>query len=94
MAACIWWFFFWLLKIPDREYLVRCCYMEIYNEKVSDLLSSEDKIIKIQEDTVRLFIYVSFFIIKYITTLSFQLKKLSWNDFVVEKVYLWLLKIR
>lgn len=69
--------------------------MEIYNEKVSDLLSSEDKIIKIQEDTVRLFIYVSFFyIIKYIKTLSFQLKKLSWNDFVVKKVYLWLLKIR
>lgn len=69
--------------------------MEIYNEKVSDLLSSEDKIIKIQEDTVRLFIYVSFFfIIKYIKTLSFQLKKLSWNDFVMEKVYLWLLRIR
>ncbi|XP_078317677.1 uncharacterized protein LOC111118975 isoform X1 [Crassostrea virginica] len=40
-------------KIPDREYLVRCCYMEIYNEKVSDLLSSEDKLIKIQEDTER-----------------------------------------
>uniref|UniRef100_A0A8W8KFP2 Kinesin motor domain-containing protein n=1 Tax=Magallana gigas TaxID=29159 RepID=A0A8W8KFP2_MAGGI len=40
-------------NIPDREYLVRCCYMEIYNEKVSDLLSSEDKIIKIQEDTER-----------------------------------------
>lgn len=37
--------------------------MEIYNEKVSDLLSSEDKIIKIQEDTVRLFIYVSFFLV-------------------------------
>lgn len=41
-----------VFQIPDREYLVRCCYMEIYNEKVSDLLSSEDKLIKIQEDTV------------------------------------------
>ncbi|XP_060082065.1 centromere-associated protein E-like [Ylistrum balloti] len=33
-----------------REFLIRVAYMEIYNEKVTDLLSSEEKIIKIQED--------------------------------------------
>ncbi|XP_069128424.1 uncharacterized protein [Argopecten irradians] len=33
-----------------REFLIRVAYMEIYNEKVTDLLSSEEKGIKIQED--------------------------------------------
>ncbi|OPL20730.1 centromere-associated e-like protein, partial [Mytilus galloprovincialis] len=35
---------------PDKEFLLRISYMEIYNEKVSDLLSTEDKPIRIQED--------------------------------------------
>ncbi|CAC5384450.1 CENPE [Mytilus coruscus] len=38
---------------PDKEFLLRISYMEIYNEKVSDLLSTEDKPIRIQEDTDR-----------------------------------------
>ncbi|XP_021339883.1 centromere-associated protein E-like, partial [Mizuhopecten yessoensis] len=33
-----------------REFLIRVAYMEIYNEKVTDLLSTEEKVIKIQED--------------------------------------------
>ncbi|ESO86385.1 hypothetical protein LOTGIDRAFT_129211, partial [Lottia gigantea] len=39
-------------ECPNREFLLRMCYMEIYQEKISDLLSTEkDKPIKIQEDT-------------------------------------------
>ncbi|KAK3090313.1 hypothetical protein FSP39_010856, partial [Pinctada imbricata] len=37
-------------SISDREFLVRISYMEIYNEKVSDLLDQEEKVIRIQED--------------------------------------------
>jgi hypothetical protein len=33
--------------------------MEIYNERVSDLLSAEDKTIKIQEDMVCVMIHVN-----------------------------------
>jgi len=35
---------------------LRISYMEIYNERVSDLLSAEDKTIRIQEDMVCLMI--------------------------------------
>ncbi|XP_052775153.1 centromere-associated protein E-like [Mya arenaria] len=37
-------------NIPDREFLIRVGYMEIYNEKVSDLLSDSDQNLKLQED--------------------------------------------
>ncbi|WAR23077.1 CENPE-like protein [Mya arenaria] len=39
-------------NIPDREFLIRVGYMEIYNEKVSDLLSDSDQNLKLQEDVV------------------------------------------
>lgn len=52
-------FFF---QTPDKEFLLRISYMEIYNEKVSDLLSTEDKPIRIQEDTVRAMIIEKQFI--------------------------------
>ncbi|XP_064604029.1 centromere-associated protein E-like [Liolophura sinensis] len=35
---------------PEREFLLRASYLEIYNEKISDLLSPEEKNLKIQLD--------------------------------------------
>ncbi|XP_055959076.1 uncharacterized protein LOC126808622 [Patella vulgata] len=43
--------FEYINQAPNKEFLLRVTYMEIYNEKISDLLSSEDKVIKIQENT-------------------------------------------
>ncbi|KAL4236814.1 hypothetical protein ACF0H5_005201 [Mactra antiquata] len=40
-------------NIPDREFLIRVGYLEIYKEKVSDLLSTENVNLKLQEDTDR-----------------------------------------
>ncbi|XP_052229032.1 centromere-associated protein E-like isoform X2 [Dreissena polymorpha] len=38
-------------NIPDREFLIRVGYIEIYNEKLSDLLGDSDVPLKLQEDT-------------------------------------------
>lgn len=52
----------------EREFLMRVSYMEIYNEKVTDLLSSEEKMIRIYEDTVNMILLKNtgerFFLIK------------------------------
>ncbi len=37
-------------KTPEREYLLRVSYIEIYNEILRDLLSADDKKLKIHED--------------------------------------------
>ena len=34
---------------PEREFLLRCSYIEIYNEAISDLLSSTHQKLKLQE---------------------------------------------
>ena len=34
---------------PEREFLLRCSYIEIYNESISDLLSADHKKLKVQE---------------------------------------------
>lgn len=41
-----------IFQIPDREFLIRVGYIEIYNEKVSDLLGNEDVNLKLHEDSV------------------------------------------
>jgi centromeric protein E len=38
---------------PDRMFLVRASFLEIYNEEVRDLLSSEQKVLQIREDPRR-----------------------------------------
>ncbi|CAE1307878.1 CENPE [Acanthosepion pharaonis] len=38
---------------PDREFLLRVSYMEIYNEKITDLLDPEEKTLKMLEDENR-----------------------------------------
>ncbi|KAL3869468.1 hypothetical protein ACJMK2_042146 [Sinanodonta woodiana] len=43
--------FYQIENASDREFLMRVSYLEIYNEKISDLLSDEDKIIKLHEDS-------------------------------------------
>eukprot|EP00106_Octopus_bimaculoides_P009431 XP_014776873.1 PREDICTED: centromere-associated protein E-like [Octopus bimaculoides] len=39
---------------PSRQFLLRVSYMEIYNEKISDLLDAEEKTLKLLEDENRL----------------------------------------
>lgn len=41
-----------VFQTPEREFLLRASYLEIYNEKISDLLSPEEKNLKIQLDQV------------------------------------------
>ena len=36
-------------NMPEREFLLRCSYIEIYNETISDLLSVDQKKLKVQE---------------------------------------------
>ncbi|CAG4940220.1 unnamed protein product [Colias eurytheme] len=36
-------------NIPDRDFLIRVSYVEIYNETLTDLLSADKKVVKIQE---------------------------------------------
>ena len=43
-------FFFW--QKPSHEFLMRASYMEIYNERICDLLNKEEKNLKIQETPV------------------------------------------
>ncbi|XP_055959393.1 centromere-associated protein E isoform X3 [Patella vulgata] len=43
--------FEYINEAPNKQFLLRITYMEIYNEKIYDLLSSEEKVIKIQENT-------------------------------------------
>lgn len=37
-------------QVPDREFLLRMSYMEIYNELVHDLLDARNVNMKIRED--------------------------------------------
>lgn len=37
------------LKVPDREFLLRMSYMEIYNEEINDLLAPEHRRLQIHE---------------------------------------------
>ena len=51
-------FFCWILQTSNREFLLRVSYMELYNEGLSDLLSSEKKTLQIRENDVsKLFHY-------------------------------------
>lgn len=34
---------------PERQFLLRCSYIEIYNESISDLLSSSNQKLKVQD---------------------------------------------
>ncbi|XP_002739717.2 uncharacterized protein LOC100369687, partial [Saccoglossus kowalevskii] len=43
-------------KTPDREFLLRVSYSELYNEELKDLLSSEKKSLTIREDGKRVFV--------------------------------------
>lgn len=43
------------VQSPDREFLLRVSYMEIYNEKITDLLDPEEKTLKMLEDEVCLY---------------------------------------
>jgi len=36
-------------KNPERAFLLRCSYIEIYNETISDLLSANHQKLKVQE---------------------------------------------
>ena len=37
----------------DREYIVKVSYLEVYNENIRDLLTSEDTNLDLREDPVR-----------------------------------------
>jgi centromeric protein E len=37
-------------ECPDQEFLLRVSYLEIYNEKVRDLLASDDVTLQIRQD--------------------------------------------
>ena len=37
------------LKVPDREFLLRMSYLEIYNEEINDLLVPEHRRLQIHE---------------------------------------------
>jgi centromeric protein E len=39
-----------LLQTPEREFLLRVSYLEIYNEEIRDLLSTAGARLKIHED--------------------------------------------
>ncbi|XP_033109352.1 centromere-associated protein E-like isoform X4 [Anneissia japonica] len=43
-------------KSPDREFLLRVCYMEIYNEVITDLLCKDGKGLSIREQEKRVFV--------------------------------------
>jgi centromeric protein E len=42
--------FTYIEEVPEREFLLRVSYMEIYNEKIRDLLSKESKTIEVREN--------------------------------------------
>ncbi|KAG5440280.1 hypothetical protein PCANB_001850 [Pneumocystis canis] len=42
-----------VLEMEDTEYSVKCSFIELYNEELRDLLSIEDKKVKIFEDTAK-----------------------------------------
>ncbi|CCJ30567.1 unnamed protein product, partial [Pneumocystis jirovecii] len=42
-----------ILETEDTEYSVKCSFIELYNEELRDLLSIEDKKVKIFEDTIK-----------------------------------------
>lgn len=45
--------------MPEREYLLRVSYMEIYNENVLDLLDPDyGKHLQIRDNAVSLFIFI------------------------------------
>ncbi|KAG4305300.1 hypothetical protein PORY_001470 [Pneumocystis oryctolagi] len=44
---------FSILETEETEYSVKCSFIELYNEELHDLLSIEDKKVKIFEDTVK-----------------------------------------
>ncbi len=35
---------------PEREFLLRVSYLEVYNEQIKDLLNTEPAVVKIQHD--------------------------------------------
>lgn len=41
------------LQKPSHEFLMRASYMEIYNERIFDLLSLEERNLKLHESVVR-----------------------------------------
>ena len=38
-------------NMPEREFMIGMIYIEIYNEKIKNLLSSEDKKLFVKEET-------------------------------------------
>ena len=42
--------FAYIQETPDREFLVRCSYLEVYNESINDLLNPDAENLVIQED--------------------------------------------
>ncbi|KTW30625.1 hypothetical protein T552_00341 [Pneumocystis carinii B80] len=50
---------FSILETENTEYSVKCSFIELYNEELHDLLSIEDKKVKIFEDTVKKGIVIS-----------------------------------
>ncbi|EMR11502.1 hypothetical protein PNEG_00515 [Pneumocystis murina B123] len=50
---------FSILETENTEYSVKCSFIELYNEELRDLLSIEDKKVKIFEDTVKKGIVIS-----------------------------------
>ena len=45
----IWFFSYYLHQVPEREFLLRAYYVELYNETLRDLLNNTDKELKIRE---------------------------------------------
>lgn len=40
-------------KLSDIDFIVRCSYLEIYNEKIKDLLDSDKSNLLIKEDKIK-----------------------------------------
>lgn len=42
--------FAYIEQTPNREFLIRCAYIEIYNENINDLLNPNGLNLQVQED--------------------------------------------
>lgn len=56
--------FLYASQLPEREFLLRVSYMEIYNEMVRDLLSDRNENLKLQEDQVNIVYFSCLHILK------------------------------
>ena len=44
--------FAYIQETPDREFLVRCSHLEVYNESINNLLNPDAENLVIQEDMI------------------------------------------